>query len=69
MELRGVNMENCEELRLTLVQLVHKMLIQSPTLFRPFASEVSSILMAAAADSHPEVLKVGVKRLQLVEIC
>ncbi|KAG6547582.1 hypothetical protein Mapa_011031 [Marchantia paleacea] len=48
--------EKSEDLRLLLVTLLHELLKRSKAMIHPFASDVATILTAAACDSNPEVL-------------
>ncbi|MCO5611522.1 hypothetical protein L7F22_065775 [Adiantum nelumboides] len=59
-EYKGILMEPSEEVRLLLMQLVHLLLKEVKSLIGPFASDIASILMCAAADKDPIVL---------VEVC
>ena len=57
-EYKGKLLEPSEDVRLLLIQLLQLLLKQAKNLIGPFASDIASILMSAAADKDPVVLKV-----------
>ncbi|OAE34179.1 hypothetical protein AXG93_1593s1380 [Marchantia polymorpha subsp. ruderalis] len=62
--------EKSEDLRLLLVTLLHELLKRSKAMIHPFASDVATILTAAACDSNPDVLMKTFAAMALFgEIC